>query len=180
MRELALNLGMMVPTLFSVYCLAVAYFTASLFRIVYNALIGVRTGRALKRGDWRVRLSWISAVIMIACSILYLAAADVLLLGVIVSNIRFILTPGFCVMGVYFLFDKIYDRYNRYREVSGRAGPALIMLAVCVFILLFLQSAGVALLTVLGLYAALIENIKKFYAKTKKLVFGDDDNDDGE
>ena len=181
MQMFTMNLTAMVPMIFTLYCLIIAYFSTSLFRIIYNMLLGLRTDRILKRGDWRIRLSVISAVVMIACSVLeILISRDTLLLWIITSNIRFILVPGFCIMGVYFLFDKIYDRYNRNREIKNRFVPALILFVACVVLIFFLQYGGIgmALLTITGLYSALIGDIKKFYEKTKKLVFGDDDEED--
>lgn len=179
-QQLVMNLRMMIPMFFVLYCLIIAYLASALFRTMYNLLWGVRMKQTLKRKDWRVNLSVISAVIMILCAILNLLLdRHNLLPWIIISNIQFILTPGFCVMGVYFLFDKIYDRYNKSRDVKSRFMPMLIMFFAGGGVILILpDTMGFAILTVFGLYAALIGDIKKFYDKTKKLVFGDDDDDD--
>jgi len=183
-EALAMNLRMMVPMIFAVYCLAIAYFATGLYRVLYNAVIGIRESRIIRRKDWRVHLSWVAALIMIVCSVVYLTvydhhSASALLTAVITSNIRFILTPGFYVMGIYFLFDKVYGGYNRYREPKNRVVPSLMLFGACAFVFMFLQGAGIAILTVFGIYAALIGDIKKIYVKAKKLILdeGDDDND---
>ena len=184
-EEFAINLRMMVPMIFAVYCLAIAYFITAFYRMLYNAVIGIRESRVIKRKDWRVHLSWVSALIMIMCSVVYMAvyadqSTSAILTSVIVSNIRFILTPGFCVMGIYFLFDKVYGGYNRYREPPSRFAPSLMLFGGCVFVLLFLQGAGIAMLAVFGIYAALIGEVKRIYNKAKKLITDDDGDDDEE
>ena len=181
-EEFVINLRLMVPMIFVTYCLAIAYFVTAFYRILYNAVLGIRESRVIKRKDWRIHLSWVSALIMIACSIVYMAvyadhSTSALLTAVIVSNIRFILTPGFCVMGIYFLFDKVYGGYNRYREPPNRFVPSLMLFGACVFVFLFLWSAAIAILAVFGIYAALVGEVKKVYIKARKLVTDDDDDD---
>ena len=183
---MAMNLTMMIPTLFVVYCLNIAYLSTAAFRVIYNLLLAARPGRistrkAIGHEEWRVKLSAVSAVIMIICSVLYLLIdRHSLLASVIVSNIRFILTPGFCIMGIYFLYDKIHERYNRYRYApnDSRLGPSLILFFACGLALMLFQNTAFAALTVFGLYSALIGDVKKLYDKTRKLVFGDDDGGD--
>jgi hypothetical protein len=181
-QEYIMNLKMMIPMFFVLYSLAIAYFSTALFRIIYNIFIGARavSGRFIKRIEWRIKLSVVSAVMIILCSVfnLLLYSRDNPLPSIIISNIQYILAPGFCIMGIYFLFDKTYNMYNRHREIESRVAPAVMLLLTCVFAIILLQYTAIAILVICGLYAALIGDIKKFYEKTKKAVFGDDDDDD--
>jgi dolichol kinase len=83
-------------------------------------------------------------------------------------------------MGVYFAYDKIYYLYNRNRQIKTGVVPGVILIFVCGFIFLFLNYNNImlAVLTICGLYSALIGDIKKFYEKTKKMVFGNEDDED--
>jgi len=180
-QEHVMNFKMLAPMIFIVYMIIIAYFSTMVFRIIYNIFIGSRAiSYPLKRIEWRIKLSGISAVIIILCAVsnLLLYSLDNPFPRIIVTNIQFILAPGFCIMGMYFLYDKIYNMYNKNRYTKGGIAPAFIMLAACAVTLLVLQYAGLAILVICGLYAALIGDIKKFYDKTKKAVFGDDDEDD--
>jgi hypothetical protein len=180
MQDFAMRLKMMVPMLFIFYCMTAAYLITSLFRILYNVLIGTKVkSRALKRMEWRLKLSAASAVILILSAVFNLLLFDPYnqLPSIIISNIQYILVPGFCVMGIYFLFDKIYYIYNRDKRLKSGVVPAVMLILACGFAVLFFQNMGFAVLTIFGLYAALIGDIKKFYEKTKKRLFGDDDEE---
>ena len=52
------------------------------------------------------------------------------------------------------------------------------LIMTCIFGVVLIQYAVPAVLTMFGLYAALIGDIKKFYDKTKKALFGDDDDEE--
>jgi len=180
-QEYTMNFKMSLPMIFALYNLAVAYFSTALFRITYNIFVGSKAkSYPLKRMEWRIRLSGISAAIIILCVIsnVLLYSLDNPLPRIIITNIQYILAPGFCIMGIYFLFDKIYNIYNKNRHIKGGIAPAFILLAVCALAVLMFFQYALALLVIFGLYAALIGDIKKFYEKTKRAVFGDDDDDD--
>lgn len=180
-QQYSMNLKVLVPVFFILYNLMIAYFATSLFRIVYNILIGTKSkSRALKRMDWRLKLSAISSVVMILSSVLNVLLYDQYnpLPWIIVSNIEYMLAPGFCVMGVYFLFDKIYNMYNRNKRIKSGVIPGVMFLFAFGFMMVFLQYASLAILAIFGLYAALIGDLKKFYNKTKKALFGDDDDEE--
>ena len=180
-REYTMNLKMMTPMLFVFYALAAAYCSTALFRIIYNIFIGSKPGAfPLKRADWRLKLSAVSAVVIIISSMLILLLFDPHnpLPRIILTNVQYILAPGFCIMGIYFLYDKTYNIYNKNRLVKGGMAPAFILLGACTFAVLMFFQPAIAILVVFGLYAALIGDIKKFYRKTKKAVFGDEDDDE--
>ncbi|MCL2099790.1 MAG: hypothetical protein FWH24_05065 [Oscillospiraceae bacterium] len=180
-QDYMMNLKMMVPMFFVLYTLAVAYFSTAAFRVVYNISIGSKTAaRPLKRIEWRIKLSAVSAVIIILSAVLNLLLynRDNPLPSIILSNLQYILAPGFCIMGVYFLFDKIYNAYNKNKFMKTGIAPAIILISICIIGILILNFAGFAVLVIFGLYAALIGDIKTFYDKTKKMVFGDDEDDE--
>jgi hypothetical protein len=52
------------------------------------------------------------------------------------------------------------------------------MLFSVAFLFMFFQYTVFAVLTIFGLYAALIGNMKKFYEMVKKAFFGDGGDDD--
>jgi predicted membrane protein len=99
--------------------------------------------------------------------------------SVIATNLEYCIAPGFCIMGIYFIFDKLYNMFNRNRQVKNGVTPALILLFSMSFMYAVINYA-VAVLTILGLYTALIGDIKKFYEKAKKAVFDDYDDDDND
>jgi len=76
-------------------------------------------------------------------------------------------------MGIYFVHDKIFK--------SGAGVIALVPVIVAIVLLFMFPFAFIvtmAFFMILGLYAALIGDIKKFYEKIKKFISGGDDDDD--
>jgi hypothetical protein len=99
---------------------------------------------------------------------------DNLLPAIVLTNLIYILIPGFCVMGAYFICDKM-------SESSLGMIPVVILMVMPVmfaFIFPFLVYLIAALLMLTGLYSALIGDIRKFYEKTKKWMSGGSDDDD--
>ena len=182
-QEFMMNMKMLIPCVFMLYCISIAYLSTSVFRIFYNIFCAKSKSREIRGTDWRITLSPISAVVMLISATVPILFydRDNLLPWIVSTNLECILVPGFCIMGIYFIYDKIYALYNsaNYFRKSGTI-PALSLSFALIFLYMFLKTIVVALLTVLGLYAAVIGNIKKFYGKAKKLLTGDDsdDNDD--
>jgi len=176
-REIFINMKAILPACYIIYNLFAAYITTALFKPMYNIFIPLANParKRIRNKYWRINMSVISAVIMIASIFLAVAftSGGNLLPAIVVTNLIYILVPGFCIMGIYFASDKMF---------GGSAGifPVILLIgaAVISFIYPLVMVAAMALFMVMGLYAALIGDIRKFYEKTKKLMFGDDDDDD--
>jgi len=177
-RELVINLQVILPALFIVYNLLVTYLATALFRFVYNIFIPLTNpGRKkIKNKYWRINMSVISAIIMIISifAAMMFSGMDNLLPAIVLTNLIYILIPGFCIMGVYFFYDKMINAgMNRITVFILMGIPVMFS-----FLFPFIIPLIAAFLMITGLYAALIGDIKKFYEKVKKLMFGDPDDDD--
>jgi hypothetical protein len=176
-RELVMNIKVVLPACFIVFNLSAAYLSTALFRFAYNIFIPMANpGRKkIKNKYWRINMSVISAIIMLISifAAMLFSGWDNLLPSIVLTNLIYILIPGFCVMGAYFLFDKLFNS-------SMGTVPIIILMGIPVlfsFIFPFMIVMIAVFLMVAGLYSALIGDIKKFYEKTKKLMFGDSDDD---
>ena len=176
--ELAMNFKAVLPALFIAFNLAAAYLATALFRFAYNIFIplAISGRKRIKNKYWRINMSVISAIIMIISifAAMMFSGMDNLLPVIVLTNMIYILIPGFCVMGVYFFCDKMTD---------AGIGKITVFILICVpvafsFLFPFLIPVIIVILMVLGLFAALIGDIKKFYEKVKKLMFGDEDDED--
>jgi len=176
-KEIFINMKAILPACYIIYNLFAAYLTTAMFKIAYNIFIPMANhGRKrIKNKYWRINMSVVSAVVMITSIFLAVmfTSQENLLPAIVMTNLIYILVPGFCVMGVYFACDKMTN--------SG-ASALPVVLIVCAVALSaiypFVIVAVIAVCMALGLYAALIGDIRKFYEKTKKLLFGDEDDDD--
>lgn len=179
-EEIFINMKAILPACFILYSLFTAYLATAVFRAVYNIFIPLANpGRKrIKNKYWRISISFISAVILIVSIFLAAVFSDFEnpFPAIVLTNLIYILVPGFCLMGIYFSYDKIF------KSNSGVLPVFLILAAVVLSFIFsafsFAMTAVAAVFMVIGLYAALIGDIKKFYEKTKKLLFGDDDDDD--
>ena len=176
-REIFINMKAILPACYIIYSLFAAYITTSLFKPMYNIFIPLANParKRIKNKYWRINMSVISAVIMITSIFLAVAfnSGGNLLPAIVVTNLIYILVPGFCIMGIYFASDKIFG-------AGAGIFPVVLLIGAVVisFIYPLVMVAAMALFMVMGLYAALIGDIRKFYEKTKKLMFGDDEDDD--
>ena len=184
-QEFIMNMKVMIPSLFVILCIFCAYLSTSSFRIFYNIFSAKSKPKEIPGRDWRVKLSVISAGVMILstlCMVL-LYDKDNLLPSIVSANIMYILLPGFCIMGIYFVYDKLYNMYNRvpYRKKNGTL-PGLSLAFAVIFLYIFMSNIVFAALAIFGLYAALIGDIKNFYDKAKKYFSdgGGGDDDDGD
>ena len=181
-KELVMNLKAIIPAGFVVYNIIIAYLSTSVFKIAYNIFIPMANPNRnkIKNKLWRINISVVSAIIMAAALFINLLVSgnqDNVFVSIVMTNIIYILAPGFFLMGVYFIYDKLF---------KSRIGAVPVILIVSFIMLAFISPMALlvilyALLTVLmitGIYAALIESFKKLLDKAKKALFGDDDDDD--
>jgi len=176
-RELVANTKAMTPALFVLYNAAVAYLSTSFFRYAYNVLIPMANpGRKkIKNKYWRLAISLVSAVAaaLALFASLFVSFQKNPLPSIILTNLTYMLAPGFCIVGIYFFHDKVFKE---------KTGVFSVVLAVCALVaVLVLPAALFALALVLmvsGLYDTLAGDMKKFLEKAKKNLFGDDDDDD--
>lgn len=176
-QEFVKNMKAVTPALFVLYCSAFAYLSTSFFRSFYNIFIPMANpGRKkIKNKYWRLNISVVSvaaAVIAIVVSF-FVPPQKYPLPSVILTNLIYILSPGFCIMGIYFVYDKVLKEKTRVFFVIFALCAIIAVLvlpaALFAFVLVFMLS---------GLYAASIEDLKKFLKKAKKALLGDEDDDD--
>ena len=177
MLELVTNTKALAPALFVLYSALVAYLSTSFFRPAYNIFIPMANpGRKkIKNKYWRLNISLASAataVIAIFVSF-FVPSQKYPLPSVILTNLIYIVAPGFCIVGIYFVHDKIFKEKTGIFSVVLAAGAliAALVLPVSLIALIFV-------LIFSGLYATLIGDIKKLIEKAKKALLGDDDGDD--
>ena len=178
--ELILNLKALTPSFFILFVSACAYLSTAFFRVAYNIFIPMANPnrKKIKNKYWRVSVSSVSAIIMITAIffMILLSGHSNPIPRIVLTNFVYILTPGLCVTGIYFIYDKLFKSVSRFITVA-------IVSCVALFAFIFLMPVAtiyvvMTILTVAGLYAALIGDIKKFYEKAKKFMIGDDDDDD--
>ena len=182
--ELVLNIKVVVPALFVLYNAVIAYLSTALFKTAYNFFIPMANpGRKkIKNKYWRINITSVSAIVLIISIFLAAVLFDRynLLPSIVFMNLIYILAPGFCIVGIYFLFDKISGA----RASGTGLLPVILILGAFVFAFFIPFIAfsalyfAIAVFMVMGLYATLIGDIKKFCEKTKKLLLGDDEDDD--
>ena len=178
------NIKVMSPAIFILYNALIAYLSTAFFKSAYNFLIPLAnpSRKRIKNKYWRLNPSVVSAAILITSIILSAALfdRDNLLPSIVLTNIIYILAPGFCIAGIYFAFDKLSGSQN------SNAGlfPFILVIGLIMFafFLPFVASAAlrfaVIIFMALGLYATLMGDIKKLVDKTKKMFIDDDDDDD--
>ncbi|MCL2095994.1 MAG: hypothetical protein FWH10_03730 [Oscillospiraceae bacterium] len=181
--ELVVNFQAILPAMFIIYNLASAYLATSLFKYAYN-FFAPRTAnninnnkKKIKSVAWRINMSVISAVIMLTsifAAILFSSSGNILA-SIVLTNLIYILIPGFLVTGFYFICDRYFshDRNIKIFLIPAAAAGAALIVSVYFGAVLITAAA-----TLTGLYAALIGDIKKFYEKTRKWLFGEDDDFD--
>ena len=182
-KELVTSLKALIPAFFVLYNLLIAYLATALFKPAYNIFIPMANPnrKRIKNKYWRVNISSVSAIIMITAIIFAFVLSKEPLPSAVVMNLIYILAPGFCIMGIYVLYDKIF-------KPGAGLLPVMMIVSAVMLIMLFPLAAVIALYTAIavlmaaGLYSALIGDIKKFIDKAKKVMLGDDDdnNDDND
>ena len=175
--EFVKNMKALSPALFVMFSSAMAYLSTSLFRYAYNIFIPMANpGRKKIKGKyWRLNLSLVSAVaaiISISASF-FVSPRKYLLTSIVFTNLAYILAPGFCVMGLYFVHDKLF------KQKTWAFCFALIPCAI-VFALYFQSFLYIVIfvLAMCGLHATLAGYVKKLIEKAKKVLLGDDDDTD--
>ena len=178
-EKIIIDMKGMLPACFILYNLFIAYLSTALFKIAYNIFIPMANPnrKKIKNKYWRINVSVISAIIMIASVFMFLAVqfsgGDNILAYIVLKNLIYILFPGFCIMGIYLVYDKLFDKVAGIFPVILVAGAVIFA-----FVLQFALFVALVFFIILGLYAALISDLKKISEKAKKLMFGDDDDDD--
>ncbi|MCL1858717.1 MAG: hypothetical protein FWF92_05735 [Oscillospiraceae bacterium] len=180
-KELVMNFKAIIPACFIIYSALIAYLSTSLFKSAYNIFIPMANpGRKkIKNKYWRVNISVVSAIIMIAALFfaLLFSKKDNILPSIVLTNLIYILAPGFCLMGIYFTYDRIFKE-------KARIFPVMLIAAAIMFAfifpsaIIFILYAAASVLMAVGLYAALIDSIKKVLDKAKKALLGDENDDD--
>ena len=174
-QELVLNLKALIPSAFVLYAAFIAYFATVIFKSAYNIFIPMAhpNRKKIKNKYWRLNISSVSAVITIAAIFFAVLFSKEILPSIVLTNLIYILAPGFCIVGLYFVYDKIF---------KAKSGIFPVMLIVGAIIFAFMLPvvlfAAIILLMSVGLYATLIDDIKKFFEKAKKTLLGDGDDDD--
>ena len=179
MQELVKNTKAMVPALFALYNLFAAYLLASFFRCAYNILIPMANpGRKkIKNKYWRLNISAVSAIAAIV-SILasfFVPSQKYPLPSIVLANLAYILAPGFFVVGIYFMHDKVFKEKSGIFSIVLAAGAL-----TAAMVLPALLPALALALVISGLCATLAGDVKKLVEKAKKALLGDrgDDDDD--
>jgi len=181
--ELVMNLKAVMPALFVLYAALTAYLSTAFFKSAYNIFIPManpgKKRKRIKSKYWRIQISSVSAVVLAAAMLLTVLFSfrDNLIASIVLTNLTYILTPGFCIVGVYFVYDKIFKSNAGFVPVILIIGAAALVFVLPVAAFIGLYAAG-SLLMIVGIYATLIGDIRKFLDKAKKLVSGDDDDDD--
>ena len=181
-KETVMNLKAVIPACFVLYNIIIAYLSTSVFRLAYNIFIPMANPNRKKINNkyWRINISAVSAVIMAAALVINFLVSkkqESLFTSIVMTNLIYILAPGFFLMGVYFAFDRIF---------KSRIGVIPVMLIISAVMLAFISTmilfivvyALLAVLMITGIYAALIESMKQLFDKAKKVLFGDDDDND--
>ncbi|MCL2814011.1 MAG: hypothetical protein FWD23_05365 [Oscillospiraceae bacterium] len=176
-QEFVKNMKAVTPALFVLYSAAFAYLSSSFFKSFYNIFIPMANpGRKkIKNKYWRLDISFVSAAAALCAIIasLFVPSQKYPLPSVILTNLIYILIPGFCIVGVYFVHDKVSKE---------KAGIFLVVFALCAIIAVLLLPAAlfafVLVFMLSGLYATLVEDMKKFFKKAKKALLGDEDEND--
>jgi len=176
-QEIVKNIKAVTPALFVGYNAIIAYLTTSFFKYTYNICIPMAkpNRKKIKNKYWRINISAVSAVTLAITllAVVLVYSQKNLLPSIILTNLIYILAPGFCIVGIYFVHDKIF------KEKTGIFFIVFVIAtAMTIFILPTLLGALVFVLMILGLYATLIGDIKKIIEKAKKALLGDDDDDD--
>ena len=164
-----------MPALFIAYASVIAYFSTAFFKVFHNIIIPVAYPKRnrIPSKYWRIHISSVSAVIMIIAPFLMLILSHqhFFFPSVVTANIVIILAPGFFIMGIYTLYDKTFRKKPKLL--------AVILLACIVPAALYVPLAphtlGIIFISV-GVYAALIDDMRKFREKVRKAMFGSDDD----
>jgi len=176
-KELVANTKAMTPALFVLYNALAAYLATSFFRFAYNIFIpmAIPGRKKIKNKYWRLDISFVSAVtaaLAIVASPFASSRTDPMP-AIILTNLIYILAPGFCIVGLYFVHDRVFNE---------RTGVFAVVSAVCalVSVLVFPVALPVFafVLIVVGLYTTLAGDMRKFFEKAKKNLFDDTDDDD--
>ena len=179
-KELVMNFKAIIPAGFVLYNLLIAYLSTSLFKSAYNIFIPMANPdrKKIKNKYWRINISVASAIIMtvILFFSVVLSKSENIIWPIMLTNMTYILAPGFCLMGVYLAYDKIFMGKSVIFPAILAAG--VIMLAFVFSAAVFVLYSAAAVLMAVGIYAALIEDIKKLFEKAKKALFGDGNDDD--
>jgi len=179
--ELVMNFKAILPACFILYNVLIAYLSTSIFKSAYNIFIPMANPKRnkIKNTYWRIKISVVSSIIM-TCALFFAILAskgDTVLPYIVLMNLIYILAPGFCVMGVYFVYDKLFK--SRTGIIPAVLVISLIMLAfISPTIVIFVVYSGASVLMAVGLYSALIGDLKKFFEKAKKALLGDGSDDD--
>ena len=129
-----------VPAFVTVLCSILAFLSQMVLNATYH-----RTGlnTVLTPDATTFTMSGVSAVIYILAFLLTLFVSDTTMAGAVIQNIVLILTPGFCVMGIYDLRQTL----------SRMRGQARLWFVIFVGAMLCLCS-GASALYVLGMWGA--------------------------
>ena len=180
-KELVMNLKAIIPACFIICNIIIAYLSTSLFKAAYNIFIPMAnpSRKRIKNKYWRINISAVSAVIMIVAIFLSVIVSkeDNILTAIVLTNLVYILAPGFCLMGIYFVFDKLFNSRPGILPVALVIGSVMLAF-IFPFALTFILYSMASVLMALGLYSALIDDIKKFFDKAKKALLGNNDDDD--
>ena len=184
-KELVLNLKAIIPACFILYNALIAYLATLLFKPAYNIFIPLANPnrKKIKNNYWRVNISVVSAIIMSVALFLslILSKENNIIAAIVLTNLVYILAPGFCLMGIYFAYDKIFKSRSGILPVVIIVG-AVMLVFIYPAALLFILYSSLSVLMAVGLYAAMIEDARKLYDRAKKAILGDgndnDENDD--
>jgi len=180
-KELVMNLKAIIPACFIVYNAVIAYLSTSLFKMAYNIFIPMANpGRKkIKNKYWRINISVVSAIVLIATLFMafMFSKNDNVIPSIVLMNLIYILAPGFCVMGVYLIHDKIFKAKVGILQVMLIIGAIMLVFVFPVSVVFILYSMA-SILMAIGLYSAVIDDIRKFLDKAKKALLGDENDDD--